>query len=225
MGVHDGHRLRVKERYLEHGLDNFSDIEALEILLYYAIPRQDTNIIAHNLINHFGSLTNVFNATAQELMTISGIGENAAALITLVPQLMKHCNVKPAKKVRITSSLDAAMYFVPRFMMERDEVLLLVCLDPRKHVIACLEVSRGVVNSVQTNTRRIVELALKSRASAAIIAHNHPFGAALPSREDDAATKQIAAALKLVDVPLIDHIIVSGNDYVSYADSGALNML
>lgn len=225
MGVHDGHRLRVKERYLEHGLDNFSDIEALEILLYYAIPRQDTNIIAHSLINRFGSLTNVFNATVPELTTIPGIGENAAALITLVPQLMKRCSVKPVKKVRIISSLDAAEYFVPRFMMERDEVLLLLCLDPRKHVIACLEVSRGVVDSVQTNTRRIVELALKSRASAAIIAHNHPFGAALPSCEDDAATKQIAAALKLVDVPLIDHIIVSGNDYVSYADSGAMSIL
>lgn len=225
MGVHDGHRKRMKGRYLEHGLDNFTEIEALELLLYFAIPRRDTNIVARRLLERFGSLLGVFEAGAQELSSVDGVGETAAALITLVPRIMKQGYVERAKQLlQITNSTEAARYLIPRFMMERDEVLLMICLDPQKRVLSCTEVNRGVVNAVQVNTRRIVELAIKNRASSVLIAHNHPCGLALPSREDDATTEQIFSALKLVAIPLVDHIIVSGTDFVSYADSGVISM-
>ena len=89
MGVHDGHRERLKSRFLEHGIDSFNDLNALELLLFYAIPRRDTNVIAHALLDRFGGLSGVFEASVPELTDVPGVGENAALLLKLVPQMMK----------------------------------------------------------------------------------------------------------------------------------------
>lgn len=225
MNVHDGHRERIRRRYKEHGLESFGEITALEFLLFFSIPRQDTNVLAHRLIERFGSLSGVLGASMHELMEVPGVGEGTAMLITLVPQLFKLANVESAKKTpSIKNSRDAVKYLAPRYMLEADEVLYLLCLDSKKQVISCAEISRGVVNSVQTNNRRIVELALKHRAASVIIAHNHPERIAEPSREDDAVTRQIYSALALVGIPLDDHIILSGEHFISYADAGVIRM-
>ncbi len=223
--VHDGHRERMRERFKEHGLHSFSELNALELLLFYAIPRRDTNELAHALLKRFGNLAGVFAAGLRELCEVPGVGESTAQLIMLVPQIMKLSLVEQANEVRfITNSEEAGRYLVPRFALEHEEVLLLVSLDSQKRVISCNEMGRGVVNSVLTSNRRIVETALKNRASSAIIAHNHPDGFAIPSREDDAATQQIMSSLSTVGIPLVDHIVVAGDDYVSYADSGMLRL-
>jgi len=225
MGVHDGHRDRLRARFLEYGLDNFNDLNALELLLFYAIPRRDTNEIAHALLECFGSLEGVFYASERELLQIPGIGTNAAALIRLVPQLMKKSALsRPDRREAIMNSSDAGRYFVPRFMYEQDEVVYLLCLDGQKRVIKCAEMGRGVVNCVETSIRRIVETALKYKSSSVILAHNHPDGLALPSSEDDMVTKQVSTALALVGVSLEDHIIVAGDDFVSFADSGIMRL-
>lgn len=225
MGVHDGHRDRLRARFLEYGLDNFNDLNALELLLFYAIPRRDTNEIAHALLECFGSLEGVFYASERELLQIPGIGTNAAALIRLVPQLMKKSALsRPDRREVIMNSSDAGRYFVPRFMYEQDEVVYLLCLDGQKRVIKCAEMGRGVVNCVETSIRRIVETALKYKSSSVILAHNHPDGLALPSSEDDMVTKQVSTALALVGVSLEDHIIVAGDDFVSFADSGIMRL-
>lgn len=122
------------------------------------------------------------------------------------------------------NSSDAGRYFVPRFMYEQDEVVYLLCLDGQKRVIKCAEMGRGVVNCVETSIRRIVETALKYKSSSVILAHNHPDGLALPSSEDDMVTKQVSTALALVGVSLEDHIIVAGDDFVSFADSGIMRL-
>ena len=143
------------------------------------------------------------------------MGENAAALIMLVPQITKLSMVTKANEIAyITNSDEAGKYFLPRFMFEREEVLLLASLNSQKRVIACNEMGRGVVNSVMTSNRRIVETALKNRASSVIIAHNHPDGYAIPSREDDIATQQIMSSLATVGIPLVDHIVVAGDDFI-----------
>ncbi|MBS1418947.1 MAG: DNA repair protein RadC [Firmicutes bacterium] len=225
MGVHDGHRDRLRARFLEYGLDNFNDLNALELLLFYAIPRRDTNEIAHALLECFGSLEGVFYASERELLQVPGIGTNAAALIRLVPQLMKKSALsRPDRREVIMNSSDAGRYFVPRFMYEQDEVVYLLCLDGQKRVIKCAEMGRGVVNCVETSIRRIVETALKYKSSSVILAHNHPDGLALPSSEDDMVTKQVSTALALVGVSLEDHIIVAGDDFVSFADSGIMRL-
>lgn len=225
MGIHDGHRDRLRSRFLEHGLDSFNELNALELLLFYAIPRKDTNPIAHALLDRFGSLHGVFDAGIRELTEVEGVGESAAALIKLIPQIVRksyisRCDSNPV----ITNSKEAAEYLVPRFLYEKDEFILLLCLDSRKRLISCTEIGRGVVNSVDINVRRIAEIALKSRASYIMISHNHPDSTVLPSREDDYVTHQVYNTMQSIGIPLMDHIIVSGEEYSSYFDTGMLGM-
>lgn len=221
MGVHDGHRDRLKSRFAEHGLESFNDINALELLLFYAIPRKDTNVMAHDLVDRFGSLSGVFDASLRELTEVPGIGENTALLIKLVPQMMKKCQLSKVNDIRVfRSSHDLGRFLVPRFMDERDELALLLCLDSRKSLICCRVLNRGVVNAVDITVRRLVELALKNKAASLVLAHNHPEGIALPSREDEAFTRKAAEALRLMGMELVDHIIVAGDRYFSMRDSG-----
>ena len=223
MGIHDGHRERLKERFLEHGLNGFNDVNTLELLLFYAIPRQDTNILAHRLLDHFGSLEKVFEASVRQLTAVEGIGRNAATLITFVTQLQKQrglIEVKDMKYIRSTS--EAGKYLIPRLMHEKNEVALLICLDVYGRIITTEELNRGVVNEVELNVRKIVELALKHRASSVILAHNHPDGIAIPSYDDELATRRVKEALELLNITLRDHLVISGDDYISFADSGYL---
>ena len=223
MGVHEGHRDRLRHSYLEHGLMSMTDINALELLLFYAIPRRDTNEIAHRLLDRFETLDGVCSASMEELQEVEGIGENAAALLTLIPEIMKKSRVSKAREIRqIRSSDDAGAFLLPYFLNEQDEVVYLLCLDTKRCVICCAEMGRGVVNSVDTGIRRIVEKALKARASSVIIAHNHPDGIALPSREDELFIRALYNALETVGIRLEDHIIVAEDDYTSMADTGLL---
>ena len=226
MGIHDGHRNRLRESFSNNGLDSFNDINALELLLFYAVPRKDTNELAHRLLEHFGSLSEVFNASEKELMCVSGISYNTAVLITLIPQLMKKVEISKTSELKIIEcSSDAVEYLRPRFINERDEKLLMLCLDNRNNIISCIEVARGSVNTVDANVRRIVELALKQKAVTVILSHNHPGGTPMPSREDDFVTQCVFQALRYVGIHLRDHIILSDNDYVSLKDAGAMRLL
>ena len=225
MGVHDGHRERLRARFAEHGLESFNELNALELLLCYAIPRRDTNEIAHRLLNAFGSLSGVFEASMQELTSIPGIGENAATLILMVPQLVKKARVSKAKETKIIrNSTDAGNYLLPYFLDEPDEIVMMLCLDNKRAVICCREMGRGVVNCVDANIRRMVETALKVKTSTVIIAHNHPNGVALPSREDDSFTRTLYRSLGLLGITLEDHIIVANDEFVSLADSGVMHL-
>ena len=224
MGVHDGHRQRMKQRFLEHGLDNFNDINALELLLFYALPRCDTNVVAHRLLDSFGSLPAVLEASAQELEKVEGVGESAAVLLRLVPQMSRRYMTAKADSMDVLSdSAAAGSYFLPRYMYEQDEVVYLACLDSVHRVICCREIGRGVVNAAEVSVRKIVELALQQNSAAAILSHNHINGLALPSRDDEMTTRKISSALGLVGIKLVDHIIVAGDEFVSMADSGLLN--
>lgn len=226
MGVHDGHRQRLKKRFSENGIESFNDINALELLLFYAIPRRDTNEIAHNLLDRFGSLKAVFEASENELKEVEGVGESAAVLISLIPEILKKSEISKANEIRqINNSKDAGSYLLPRFMNLKDETLIMLCLDSKRSVIFCKEMARGVVNGVDTNIRLLVETALKVKAVSVIIAHNHPGGIALPSREDDYFTKRLFSALNMVGITLEDHLIIVGDEFVSFADSGIMQSI
>lgn len=223
MGVHDGHRERMRTTFLEHGLDGMNDINALELLLFYAVPRRDTNETAHLLLERFGTLDKVFAASVEELCEVEGVGEYAASLIALVPQIMKKSLLaKSREKKIIRSSREAGEYLLPFFLNEQDEVIYLLCMDSRRAVICCTEMGRGSVNSVDTSIRRIVEKALRVKACTAIIAHNHPDGLPVPSREDDIFTRALNNALETVGIQLEDHIIVANDRYASVADAGLM---
>ena len=226
MGIHDGHRERLRDCFRKDGLAGFDGIRALELLLQFAIPRKDTNPIAHALLDRFGSIQDVFDASEQELCDVEGIGPAAAVLIRLVPQLARKSAVDKAAELQyIQSTADARDYLNPRFLFEQDEIALLLCLDSQKRVIQCVELSRGVVNTVSVSVRRILEIALKARATSVILAHNHPDGQMRSSREDDAVTRQVYDSLKTVGIRLADHLIFARGGVFSYQDSGAMQIL
>lgn len=223
MAVHDGHRQRKKEQFRMHGLDAFADHEVLELLLYYAIPRRDTNPVAHRLMERFGSLDGVFSATVEELEEVEGVGKNAATLLALWMPLYRRVRTKPkAKETVLNSTEQAGQYFMDLFFGMRREELYEACLDAKGKLLACCRIAEGSVDAVNINTRRLVENALKCGASAVILAHNHPSGIALPSPDDNTTTLAVWDALRAVGIPLIDHIIVADEDYVSLHDNGLL---
>lgn len=225
MTVHEGHRERLRDSFLAHGLDNFHEVQALELLLFYAIPRRDTNPLAHVLLDRFGSLKGVFSASDRELCEVPGVGKSTAALILMVPQILKRSRVTAAEKIKlIRCGRDAAEFLRPRLDTEKEEVALMICLDAQMAVINCLELARGTVNAVDFSIRRMVEHAMKSRASYVILAHNHPAGSPRMSREDDAVTARAYKALELVGIRLYDHIIVAGDEYSSVNDLGGMSV-
>lgn len=225
MAVHEGHRERLRDSFLEHGLDSFHEVQALELLLFYAIPRRDTNPLAHALLDHFGSLEAVFEASEQELCEVPGIGRSTAALIRLVPQIVKRSRIAAANEIHvIRNGKDAAQYLRPRLDTEPEEVALMVCLNSSMEVINCVELARGTVNAVDFPIRRLVEIALKSKASYVILSHNHPNGEPRMSREDDMVTSRVYKALELVGIHLYDHILVARGRYASIRDIGGMRL-
>lgn len=219
--AHKGHRERLKRRFLENGLDNFTDIQALELLLFFAIPQKDTNPIAHALLDHFGSLARVLEASPVELKKVTGISDHAATLLTLVTQLGRFYQVDAARCIQCLTTLDACgEYLVPYFFGRTRETVFLLCLDAKCKVLCCKEVGEGSINSASVSVRKIVETALASNATTVVLAHNHPSGVALPSEEDVETTNRVAAGLNAVEIQLADHIVVADGDYVSMAQSG-----
>ncbi len=219
--IHKGHRERLKQRFLENGLDNFTDIQVLELLLFYAIPQKDTNPIAHALLDTFGSLSKVLDADVKELKKVPGISDHSATLLSLVTQLARFYQVDCAQRVEILTTLDACgAYLVPYFFGRSKETVFLLCLDAKCKVLCCKEIGEGSVNAASISVRKIVETALTANATTVILAHNHPSGVALPSNEDIQTTRRVYASLRSVEVHLADHVIVAEGDYVSMIQSG-----
>ena len=219
--IHKGHRERLKQRFLEEGLDNFTEIQVLELLLFYAIPRSDTNPLAHALLEHFGCLAQVLEADVEELKKVPGIGDHAATLLALVIDLCRYYQVTCAQQTEILTTLDACgKYLVPKFFGRTRETVFLLCLDAKCKVLCCKEIGEGSVNTAAISVRKVVETALSANATTVILAHNHPSGIAVPSNEDIQTTQRIAAALSAVEIHLADHIVVADGDYVSMVQSG-----
>ena len=223
MGIHDGHRQRMKSRFLEVGLDGFNDHNALEMLLFYALPRKDTNELAHELLNHFGSLAAVLEADHKALSEIDGIGENAAVLLQLIPDISRrYMEEITAPRKSVESADQIGRYFMAKFMYLQDEVCYALLLDNANRVITCKPISKGVVNATEVGVRMLIELAMKYKATGVIIAHNHPGGMPDPSREDEDCTETVKNMLDVVGVKLLDHIIVGSGVYYSLKQSGVM---
>ncbi len=223
---HENHRERMRRRFMEHGLDSFEDHSILELLLFYAQPRKDMNVTAHRLLEAFGSLEGVFDAAPEALKTVEGVGDSAAVLIHLVPEVARRYLMSKADPGRILTDSDAAgRYLLPRFLTCKEERMYLVCMDAKLKVLDCREIGRGGTVSVSVNIRSIVQLALGQNATYVLLAHNHTSGIALPSNDDVAVTLRVRQVLAEVGVTLTDHIVVAGDDFVSMADSGYLPAL
>ena len=224
MGIHDGHREKMRQRFMTGGLDAFADHEILELLLYYAIPRRDTNPIAHALMERYGSLPAVLAAPMEDLKRTEGLGESAAVLLHLVPQVCRRARLAQGGEDQVLNSSErAGAYLLECFDGESREVIYQLCLDRKGKLLACKRLGEGSVASADLDVRRLVENAILTGASAVILAHNHPSGVALPSDGDYTATMRVRAALNAIGIELADHIIVADGDFVSMADSGYLS--
>lgn len=217
--LHKNHRERVLEKFRRFGLEVFADHEVLELLLFFAIPRVDTNPVAHRLLARFGSLHAVLEAPAEQLCEVEGIGPRSADLIKLSFALLARYQMDLAKTERHTEKLSTyeriGAYFVPQFAGERDEVLLAAYLDGAGRVIKCEEVARGGHAQVSADPFKIARTALLCDAKGVALAHNHPNGTAVPSAEDITVTNRIEQTLAGLGIELVDHCVVARDKYAS----------
>jgi len=216
--MHAGHRDRLRERFEKEGLDGFQDHEVLELMLFYAIPRKDTNPTAHMLLNEFGSLTGVFEASVADLIKVEGIGKNTAVFIKLCVEIMKKYRTDKLKKAtKILTMKDAGEYACELLFAARDEQVWVLCLNMKSEAIACEKICDGSLKESPVYPRKIVSVALKHNAAKIILLHNHPGGVVKPSKEDIEATMTILGTVRTLDMDMLDHIITSDNKFFSFA--------
>lgn len=219
--IHAGHRARMRKRFLEEGLDSFNEINALEFMLFYCVPRKDTNELAHRLLNHFGSYSNVLNAPLPELKKVDGVSDHIATYLSFQGAAVRYYMVNRKMSGTVVGTTeDYGNIMLPYFVGRANETVFLLCLDAKCKVLCCREVSEGSVNAASISMRKIVDVALSSNATSVVLAHNHPSGLALPSPEDVQTTLRVAKALDSIDVILVDHLVISDGDYISLAQSG-----
>lgn len=221
--MHENHRDRLRARFLSEGLDSFEPHEALELLLYYAIPRRDTNELAHMLIDHFGSIAGVFDAHVTELADIDGMGRNSAVLLCMLKPLWRLYRQNNSKHGSALDSSRAACEFAADLFAGRNnEAFYILCLDPGCRLIRPMLLQEGTVDEVSVHPRTVVEAAIRSNASLIIFVHNHPRGQSTPSAGDIAYTRRLSIALSSIGIGLLDHIIVSEEDAYSFAHEGRM---
>lgn len=216
--MHEGHRERLKQQFKNnnYSIDKWQEHNILELLLFYSVPRVDTNETAHKLLDSFGSLAGVLDASPDALLSVEGIGNNSTVFLKLLPQIFSvyvEQKLKEDKSKRDMTNIDARKsFFIPKFFGYSYEAVFVACLDNRNRITACDKLFSGTVNVSQVNLRQIIEFAIRNSAAGIIIAHNHPKGTSAPSYQDILLTKQLNEALFPFSIKLLDHIIVAEND-------------
>lgn len=223
--LHDGHRDRMREKLLKNP-DSLSDHELLEILLYQFIPRKNTNEIAHNVLQYFGSMENLIKADAKEILAIPGIGKNTASGITLFSAICKRYANKPAENKKAKFSFDAYRSgVVSYFSGKTEEEFVFILLNDKNKEICRTSFDDRRESEVYVDLSVVAKILAINKPTGVIIAHNHPSGIALPSANDDVSTVKINALCSIHGATLLDHIIVSKNDSFSYFVSGRMEFL
>ena len=218
--IHDGHRERMRNKYFRMGLDAFEPHEALEMLLFFSRRQGNTNPLAHELIDHFGSVSAVLSAPPEELMKVKGVGENTAMLISMILPMYRMCMIdKNPRPQAFTNVSDCGKYLQAYFNDKTEEEFVMMIFDNGMHLTSFEIISHGVINSAPVTQRKILEAVVKSNAASALISHNHPGGNSLPSRPDAHTIIAIRNLLKGFSVELLDHIVVGADDYVSMISS------
>ncbi|MBF0109046.1 MAG: DNA repair protein RadC [Magnetococcales bacterium] len=222
--LHEGHRQRLLNRLVNEGIESFHDHEVLELLLFFSIPRKDTNKIAHLLINRYGSLSHVLDADFALLKQEYGIGEKSAYLLSALPPIFRRYSLDKLNKSNAPlRDPESSVRFVQPILATRsEEVFLLVALDNQCRVLSSNIVSEGTVKQAFVYPRHVVKEALKVNASNVIFAHNHPSGNANPSKADVKLTDLLVTVFHAMDIKVLDHIIVAKDEHFSFAKEGML---
>ena len=222
--IHMGHRQRLRTRFRREGLEHFEPHEVLELLLYYCHARRDMNPVAHALLDTFGSLKGVLEASPEQLMTVNGVGEEAAALLSLMVPLFRRYTLELAQeRPRIDSTDAAKAYALALLEGQRTERFYVICLGANRSVLGRQLIAEGTVTEVAAYPRQVAETALNLAAQGVVLCHNHPGGTCAPSPEDIASTKQLQQLLRGVGILVLDHIIVANENTYSMIQHGDID--
>jgi DNA repair protein RadC len=225
VNVHSGHRERVKRRFIHEGLNNFAPHEILELALFYCIPMKDVNELAHKMINAFGGLHHLVEASPKEIMSRCGVNENTAVFVSFLSRFAQHYfQERWSKRVVLDNFKNAGEYLVNVFMTRRVEAFCLTCLDASRRLNSTDIISEGTIGEAPVYLRNIIQTALLHNAVCVILSHNHPGGSTQPSRADINATRQIINAFSYIDIVVLDHIIICDNGFFSFAEHNLLDL-
>ena len=222
--IHNGHRQRMKNRFFNGGLASFEQHEIIEMLLFFGVARKDTNPLAHRLINTFGSLNGVLDAPREELLRVDGVTEHIATLLNFSGALAKEYFRRQAGSGLMLQTTDETGKFVmPQFVGADREMVFLICMDNRCRVLNSSMIFKGDVNATEISIRAVLQTALRHNSTSVIIAHNHPKGFAIPSKQDIITTIALRKALNTAGIMLVDHLVVTDDDFVSMRDTEGLS--
>ena len=223
---HAGHRQRVKEEFLARGLEGWPDHRVLELLLFYTIPQGDVNDLAHELVERFGSLAGVLDASVEELKKVKGVGDHTAVFLRMLPAVLgRYQGARTRLSAIINSPEEAYAWLEPYFFGARNEMVYVLCMDGKRQVLGVRKVAEGSIELAEVNTRRIAEEAIGLRAAQIYVAHNHVSNLAIPSQADWLTTDTLRGALRPIGIELIDHLVFVDGDMVSLKDSEHLKSL
>lgn len=223
---HAGHRERMKAEFLARGLEGWPDHRVLELLLFYTIPQGDVNDLAHELVERFGSLAGVLDASVEELKKVKGVGDHTAVFLRMLPAVLgRYQGARTRLSAIINSPEEAYAWLEPYFFGARNEMVYVLCMDGKRQVLGVRKVAEGSIEMAEVNTRRIAEEAIGLRAAQIYVAHNHVSNLAIPSQADWLTTDTLRGALRPIGIELIDHLVFVDGDMVSLKDSEHLKSL
>lgn len=224
--VHTNHRKRLKSKFINSGLDHFAEHEILELLLFFSIPQQDTNPLAHKLIKKYGCLKNVLDASFDSLISSDGVGEHSAVLLKLIPAVMQIYNMQATRTIkRIENQIVAMEYVSQLFKGINYEEFFVICLSAGGEVLGHTKLSTGDSTKVEVKLRSVTNYVLKNNGARIIIAHNHPHNNSSPSDSDILMTHKLFSSCVLNEIDIIDHIIYSASGCYSFAAQGILDAI
>lgn len=217
--MHEGHRERMRERFLQNGIEGFAPHEVLEMLLYFSKPRVNTNETAHDLIRQFGSFDRVLDADFESLCKVDGIGVNSAFMLRLIKDTINYyTKSKWADKPNLANTFAAGAYVLDMIGDQTSEGFYVLCLDAARNVLNLKKLSEGTAYRTYIDIQLIVKAAITHDAHSIILVHNHPNGLVEPSEADIQLTRRIQNAFKELNVKVIDHIIVGEGRFFSMAE-------
>ena len=221
--IHEGHRDRMRSRFLQEGADGMATHEILEMLLYGTIPRGDTNEIAHHLLDEFGSISNLIEADPHEIAKTAGVGTKSAVFLSLLHELvLRYEREKVEQKPALTSISRSVEYCRALLAFRPTERFYVICLDSRRKILHTSKISEGTVNDAAVSPRMVAEKALRYQATSVLLCHNHPKGSVKPSFDDINLTARLKRMLEPLGVEVVDHIIIGENEYFSFFENDLL---
>lgn len=211
--LHEGHRERLRNKAVEHGFECLEEHERLELLLGYAVPRRNTNEMAHMLIDRAGSLRGVFDMDAAEIRKVEGLGNYAVFMIKLIGFIMNCLKAPPKKRVDLSRYSLVKDYLSLLFGASEKEEAYALYIDKKFSLISCEKIASGSEWQAGINKKTVLNPAITNMAAGIIIAHNHPRGLVQPSSDDISFTVDMERACSVVDTTLIEHIVYADGDF------------